>query len=492
MWKIILILLFLSFPESLSAILIDGINYKFYWSGSKQVACVASYNNIVGDVVLPEKVSYNGEDCIVVGIESYAFVNCKDLNSIEISQYVKTIGDMAFYGCSNLSNLKIGERVTEIKESAFEKCSNLLSLSIPKSVELIENDAFQGCSNINEIVFEDGETPLNIKADAFYETEMTKLYLGRNYNFEGFHPPFYNKTALQKLTIGAEVTNISSYSFSDCTRLQDIEILDGRKTLIFDENVFIRTSITKMYLGRNFLYKGKFYESPFYEKSTLQDVVVGDYVTSIPPHAFDYCSISSITLGSSVEYIRDFAFRGCSYILSLSFPDSLKYIGEEAFIGCSSIILLELPISLDTIGRNAFKYCRDLTSLSLPSSIRSIGSETFGACENIKNVYYQISNKNPINGDKSIFPQDTYTNATLYVPAEAVDKCKQIEPWKYFSKIETYDFSGIDDVSVDLDNTTPCEVYNLNGVMIGNSIDNLAPGIYVVRQGNMVKKIAVK
>ncbi len=36
------------------------------------------------------------------------------------------------------------------------------------------------------------------------------------------------------------------------------------------------------------------------------------------------------------------------------------------------------------------------------------------------------------------------------------------------------------------------EVYRLNGVMVGNSIDNLAPGIYIVRQGNVVKKISVK
>ncbi|MDE6228142.1 MAG: hypothetical protein K2M63_11575 [Muribaculaceae bacterium] len=44
----------------------------------------------------------------------------------------------------------------------------------------------------------------------------------------------------------------------------------------------------------------------------------------------------------------------------------------------------------------------------------------------------------------------------------------------------------------EIDSTQPYEVYSLNGVMIGNSIENLAPGIYIVRQGNAVKKIAVR
>lgn len=36
------------------------------------------------------------------------------------------------------------------------------------------------------------------------------------------------------------------------------------------------------------------------------------------------------------------------------------------------------------------------------------------------------------------------------------------------------------------------EVYNMNGLKVSNSTDNLAPGIYIVRQGKSVNKIAVK
>lgn len=60
------------------------------------------------------------------------------------------------------------------------------------------------------------------------------------------------------------------------------------------------------------------------------------------------------------------------------------------------------------------------------------------------------------------------------------------------------DASGIDSVVNDgpangeFDPYAPVEVYNLHGMMVATSTDNLAPGFYIVRQGNLVKKIAVK
>lgn len=64
----------------------------------------------------------------------------------------------------------------------------------------------------------------------------------------------------------------------------------------------------------------------------------------------------------------------------------------------------------------------------------------------------------------------------------------------------SYNLSGIEEVSennngssngiTDLDKAV--EVYNLNGTRIATSVEDLVPGIYIVRQGNTVKKIAVK
>lgn len=57
--------------------------------------------------------------------------------------------------------------------------------------------------------------------------------------------------------------------------------------------------------------------------------------------------------------------------------------------------------------------------------------------------------------------------------------------------------SGVGDIIVDneingVDSSSPYEIYNLNGVRLATSLNNLSTGIYIVRQGNLVKKIAVR
>ncbi len=49
------------------------------------------------------------------------------------------------------------------------------------------------------------------------------------------------------------------------------------------------------------------------------------------------------------------------------------------------------------------------------------------------------------------------------MPASAVEKCMEIEPWKNFQNIQPYDFNGISDIVADFDDNLPYEVFNLKG-----------------------------
>ncbi|MDE6301745.1 MAG: hypothetical protein K2M19_08515, partial [Muribaculaceae bacterium] len=57
--------------------------------------------------------------------------------------------------------------------------------------------------------------------------------------------------------------------------------------------------------------------------------------------------------------------------------------------------------------------------------------------------------------------------------------------------IRTNYITGVSAVTTDVDYSAPYEVYNLNGMKVGDSRESLLPGIYIVRQGQAVQKIAV-
>ena len=62
--------------------------------------------------------------------------------------------------------------------------------------------------------------------------------------------------------------------------------------------------------------------------------------------------------------------------------------------------------------------------------------------------------------------------------------------WSYFVLVESVE-AGIDSVAVGTaDGAT--EVFNLAGVKVADTVNNLPAGIYFLRKGSTVKKIAVR
>ena len=82
-------------------------------------------------------------------IGEYAFLDCKNLENVVLSEGVTEIGGSTFYGCENLKSIVIPHSVTEIGINAFYDCKNLENVIIPNSVTRIVQNAFCGCINLN-------------------------------------------------------------------------------------------------------------------------------------------------------------------------------------------------------------------------------------------------------------------------------------------------------------------------------------------------------
>ena len=88
---------------------------------------------------------------LVSGIESYAFRDCPNLESITIPASAFNIGEYAFDNCYYLKSINITDDGYNhyydysIGQSAFQGCSALTAINIPSSVTSIGYYAFYKC-----------------------------------------------------------------------------------------------------------------------------------------------------------------------------------------------------------------------------------------------------------------------------------------------------------------------------------------------------------
>lgn len=135
----------------------------------------------------------------------------------------------------------------------------------------------------------------------------------------------------------------------------------------------------------------------------------------------------------SVSSIADCAFYGCYGLTSITIPNSVISIGDYAFYGCYGLTSITMPNSVTSIGDCAFCGCSGLTSITIPNSVTSIGGKAFEDCNRI-NIYCYAEEPPYVD---YIFMYDRLSpnDATLYVPASAIEKYKNSTPWSDFSTI---------------------------------------------------------
>lgn len=273
-------------------------------------------------------------------------------------------------------------------------------------------------------------------------------------------------------------------------------------------------------------------------------------VTSIGDYAFQGCSaLTSVDLSStSLTSIGSSAFSGCEALTSVVFPASLTSIGGGAFYYCVALTSVAFPASLTSIGYYAFSGCEALTNLTVDE-----GNPAFASRDNVlysKNLdtlvcYPTGANKEVVIPDmvcsvrdgafpgevstiycqpqtpptavdgefQNMFTDETLMNAVLYVPIGTKAAYMQVDPWRNFWNVEEMDFAtvGIDGVAAQgvpsvtvrggaivvegAAATDVVEVFAADGRCAyrgaSATISHLPGGVYVVRVGKHVQKVAL-
>ena len=190
----IILLVFLLLTATVSAyaktyIVIDNYRLSKSSDGSLEIA---GYEGTSSDITVPSDFYGNP----VTTIESRAFADNTDLNSvilpdtmtsigngafsdsmitsISIGSNTTSVGSNAFYNCSKLKSVDLGSALTEISPYSFNRCSSLVKTELPDSVKSIGEYAFFRCSSLEYILIPSSVT--EIAENAFEECNRLTIY----------------------------------------------------------------------------------------------------------------------------------------------------------------------------------------------------------------------------------------------------------------------------------------------------------------------------
>jgi len=442
----------------------EGFYYNLI-DGGVEVTYDGDYNSsrYIGDITIPEYVTYSGKKYRVISIGPEAFSNCSGVTSITLPNTIISIGARAFHG-TGITSIKIPSSVTSISWGFVSDC-NITSITIPNSVIDIEGDLLVGCVTLKEYIG---------PAEAF--------------NFESYED-LYDVTEddisreIERIAITKGSLNRFGFDYINIMyrSLQEIDLSESETSEIPDE-------------AFNNCYK-------------LKKVTLPSQLESIGYKSFAGCTaLEGISIPASVTKIDNSAFEDCRSMSKIVFDGSelkastsnLETIGKWAFYNCHNLQNIEIPEGVTSIGDAAFYGCTYLQDLQLPSTLKSLGDNTFALCENLKSMTILAENP-PSLFEKSFYNVDH--TIPVSVPESSLKSYEETPYWSEFIHYKSADATAINSVSnatavtiannqILVNGEAPAFVVTISGQKIANQ--NLKSGVYFVNVEGETVKVVLK
>ena len=217
-----------------------------------------------------------------------------------------------------------------------------------------------------------------------------------------------------------------------------------------------------------------------------------------------------------VVSIGELALSYCTHTYNLKLNEGLETIQEAAFRFINNIKELVIPNSVKRIEGTFIAECHSLKTITLGTGLQSLGMYAFWYVDGLRYIY----SLNPIppkfDDPNHSFDDTPVDQITLYVPIGSKSAYENAPGWNLFAgRIVEIDPTGIADVTTDgLSITVSNHRIHVEGAKVGcflNVYDlsgnkcmsvritsgkvnincNVPNGVYVVRLGNVSKKVVL-
>lgn len=473
-----------------------------------------------------------GDDVTAIG--NNAFCNCFAITEINIPSKVTRIGESAFTYCISLEKVVIPGSVRIIDYGAFEDCEHLTTLTLSNGLESIEGFAFKGCNSIESLVipttvtnigrwsFSGCETIQTLKipgsvktiGDNAFSTCINLVSLELPEGLETIDEAAFNGCEkLPTVLIPASTTTLGGGVFADCKGMTQIKVAQGNPSYIVENDILY--DINKRHLVQ---YPAGKTDATFTIPSNVEAI-----------DKFAFCGnehLTSVTIHPQLESIGYFSFARCNGISTFNVPAKTQDIGESAFHDCISLTAINIdkdnpnyvsidgvlydkskyvlmqyptgktdaayvaPSTLKILGNYAFFSNSNITSIDLPDGLTRVGDFAFGWCRNLGTLTVRVTEPENIEvGLIPFFRGSGAVTCTLRVPQGSKEKYESVQAWADFApNIEELESTGIEHINGTRLSITNSRTYDLRGILMNPSFDQLQKGIYIVDGKKIIKR----
>ncbi len=336
----------------------------------------------------------NGDKPYTTEIGNYAFANTGsievNLGSVEIIgnaafrnsgiatvefNALKKLGVDAFNGTTNVTVVDFSKApIDNISARAFAN-SSIARVNLG-GIKIISMSAF---ADSGLSIVSDGESVETIKKMAFYKTKITTVGIFQNVvdiEEKAFHETDFFNTASGLVVIGKVLYSAKSEGGT---------ITPNTNVVSIAPYAFENSQYAALDLGgfSNLKYVGSF---AFAYNKSIVEVTLPASLSEIKDSAFTGSSIKKINLSgcSNISRIWQYAFANCKNLDTITFAtftstDDMAVklaINDYAFSGCTALVTLNLPENLGTLDSYAFKGCTALTTVNFVANAKFITPET--------------------------------------------------------------------------------------------------------------------
>lgn len=319
------------------------------------------------------------------------FRECPSLTYADVSA-LKSVPDYTFCKCESLALVKTGSKLTSIGTEAFRSCKSLMTVTLPRSLRSIGDSAFAVCDSLTTVNYTGSEAAwkkIDI-ADANDMIASARPYCGyKEKKLSGKASDYVPVTrefaengsgtdGLFEFALFTDGTAcVTGYKGSD-TSVTIPDSLGGYKVTAIGEAAFFENgSLSSVTIGKTV---DTLYDAVFYDCKSLSSVNGGGSLTGIGTNAFTGTQWLDAQKNTDFVIFGDgvlIAYNGQSNAAEL--PAEVKHIGGAAFSGNYALKCVIGGENVVTVAGQAFAWCENLTYFNLPG-LKSIGNHAFSGC----------------------------------------------------------------------------------------------------------------